>query len=208
MTASGRRFRGRTADERAAERRERLLDAALDLVAEDGWRRATMTAICARAGLTERYFYESFANRDALLVEVIDATAAQVDAAVRDALAATAADDLPARMRAAAEAVVRTFSSDRRRASVALLEGLGNEALQRRRREILLSFERFVEAETLAFFGDAAPPRGIDAQLVAIGLVGATSELLARHLEGVVELSDEQLIRHVAELAERMVAAR
>ena len=34
--------------------------------------RATMTAICHQAGLTERYFYESFANRDAALVAALD----------------------------------------------------------------------------------------------------------------------------------------
>ena len=34
--------------------------------------RATMTAICHQAGLTERYFYESFPNRDAALVAALD----------------------------------------------------------------------------------------------------------------------------------------
>ena len=32
-----------------------------------------MTAICPEAGLTERYFYESFANRDAALVAALEA---------------------------------------------------------------------------------------------------------------------------------------
>ena len=31
-----------------------------------------MTAICQEAGLTERYFYESFANRDAALVAALE----------------------------------------------------------------------------------------------------------------------------------------
>ena len=37
-----------------------------------------MTAICANANLTERYFYESFRNRDELLVTVIDGIADEI----------------------------------------------------------------------------------------------------------------------------------
>ncbi|HET6290833.1 MAG TPA: TetR family transcriptional regulator, partial [Amycolatopsis sp.] len=66
MTAS-RRYSGKTADERRAERRLALLGAALDIWQEQGWAAVTMRGVCARANLTDRYFYESFANRDVLL---------------------------------------------------------------------------------------------------------------------------------------------
>ena len=38
----------------------------------EGAAAATMRATCREAALTERYFYESFANRDELLVAVLD----------------------------------------------------------------------------------------------------------------------------------------
>src|SRR5690349_12806353 len=79
---SSRTFRGQTAEERVAARRQALIDAALDLIGTTGWSSATMTAICSRAGLTERYFYESFRNRDALLVDLLQGLVEQVEAAV------------------------------------------------------------------------------------------------------------------------------
>ena len=67
MAGVVRPYRGISADERRASRRARLLDAALEEVGERGMAGTTMTAVCARAGLTERYFYESFADRDEML---------------------------------------------------------------------------------------------------------------------------------------------
>lgn len=63
-----RRYRGSSAAERRAERRERLILAAIRVYGERGYRNATVKAVCDAAGLTERYFYESFANSEALLV--------------------------------------------------------------------------------------------------------------------------------------------
>jgi AcrR family transcriptional regulator len=63
-----RRYRGSSAPERRAQRREQLIRAAIDVYGERGYRNATVKAVCEAAGLTERYFYESFANSEALLV--------------------------------------------------------------------------------------------------------------------------------------------
>lgn len=63
-----RRYRGSSPAERRAERRERLLKAAIRVYGERGYRNATVKAVCEEAGLTERYFYESFENSEALLV--------------------------------------------------------------------------------------------------------------------------------------------
>ena len=51
---------------RQAERRDRLIMAAIHVSARTGRDGATVAAICAEAGLTARYFSESFANREAL----------------------------------------------------------------------------------------------------------------------------------------------
>ena len=57
----------RTADERRAARRERIIRAAIKVYGEYGYRKATVKAVCVTAGLTERYFYESFVNGEELL---------------------------------------------------------------------------------------------------------------------------------------------
>ncbi|WP_278258124.1 TetR family transcriptional regulator [Nocardioides convexus] len=59
LPAPRRRYGGKTAEQRRAERREALLAAAVDIWQESGWAAVTMRGVCARAGLTDRYFYES-----------------------------------------------------------------------------------------------------------------------------------------------------
>ncbi len=74
-----RRYGGRSAQERAEDRRSRLVEAAITVLAAQG-ERATMTAICQQAGLTERYFYESFANREAALVAALERVSDEISA--------------------------------------------------------------------------------------------------------------------------------
>ncbi|MFT7404622.1 TetR/AcrR family transcriptional regulator [Zhongshania sp.] len=63
-------YRGISGDQRRNERYEQLLSAGLSVIGSDGYAAASVRSICAEAGLTERYFYESFVNREALLAEV------------------------------------------------------------------------------------------------------------------------------------------
>ncbi|MGH7750546.1 MAG: TetR family transcriptional regulator, partial [Candidatus Dormibacteria bacterium] len=77
MPLPTRSYRGVSAEQRHLERRERLLDAGLDLLGTEGWARTTVTAICARARLTERYFYQSFPGREQLLLAVFDRIAGE-----------------------------------------------------------------------------------------------------------------------------------
>ena len=54
---------------RVSDMKERLLDAAMDLIAESGAGGVTKKAVCARARLNDRYFYEHFTDRDALVMK-------------------------------------------------------------------------------------------------------------------------------------------
>lgn len=63
-----RRYRGASAEARRGKRREQLIVAAIQVYGERGYRNSTVKAVCEAAGLTERYFYESFTNSEALLV--------------------------------------------------------------------------------------------------------------------------------------------
>ena len=71
MTAK-RRYGGQTNGERRQERRERLIESAILLYGRRGYRNTGVRAVCQEAGLTERYFYESFANSEALLAAAFD----------------------------------------------------------------------------------------------------------------------------------------
>lgn len=72
LSVAGRRYRGVAVEDRRAERRQRLLEAGLHVFGEVGYHGATVKTICAQAGLTERYFYESFSNSEDLLCAVYE----------------------------------------------------------------------------------------------------------------------------------------
>ena len=65
-----------------------IMQAALSVYGATGFRTASVKAVCNRAGLTERYFYESFANGEDLLkqcfLQVNRALIAQMRAAALD----------------------------------------------------------------------------------------------------------------------------
>ena len=83
---SRRSYGGVSADDRLAERRRRLLDAGLELFGTNGIAATTIADVCAQAGLTKRYFYESFATIDelagAVFGEVTDRLVQQVAPAI------------------------------------------------------------------------------------------------------------------------------
>ncbi len=204
MAPSERTFRGQTAQQRRDERRGKLLDAALDLIGTDGWSSATMTAICSRAGLTERYFYESFTSRDELYLALIDGIGEDTERAVLTAVAATAAQDATVRLRAVVTALMSVLLDDPRRGRVALLEGLGSEVLQRRRREIVRGLERLVRDHGEAISGrPVADPRGLE--IDAVMLAGAASELISRRLDGSLDVADGEVADRITALAVWMV---
>ena len=66
-------YRGVSPEERRTQRRSRLVEAAVAVYGERGYRNATVKAVCEQAGLTERYFYESFANSEELLIACFNA---------------------------------------------------------------------------------------------------------------------------------------
>jgi AcrR family transcriptional regulator len=71
-----RKWGGLEDEERRLVRRQRLLEAAVELYGRDGYRSTTVRSICRQAGLTERYFYESFSNSEALLLAAYEVVCA------------------------------------------------------------------------------------------------------------------------------------
>ena len=67
-----RKYSGEPAEQRIKLRKQKLMNAALQLFAEGGGHALAVKVICERAGLTQRYFYESFLNVDNLLIQVYE----------------------------------------------------------------------------------------------------------------------------------------
>ncbi|MEI9995452.1 MAG: TetR/AcrR family transcriptional regulator [Rhizomicrobium sp.] len=88
MEKEKRRYGGASFVDRQADRRERLVRAAVDVFGRVGREGATVAAICAEAGLTARYFYESFPNREAVFLEAYRTAQRELLAQIEQARAA------------------------------------------------------------------------------------------------------------------------
>ena len=192
MTDGARSYGGKSADERAAARRERLIDATVELLASQGEARTTMTAICARAGLTERYFYESFGYRDQALVAALDAVSDEIARRALDAIAASSGEPED-RVRAAIDSVVDFVVAAPEAMVVAVIESNANAAMRERRHELLGSFATLVAAEAREIFGGETWPEPRD-HLQAVIFMAGLSELVASWLLGEVELTPDELV--------------
>jgi AcrR family transcriptional regulator len=63
------KYAGKAASTRQRERRAKLLSAGIKLIGSEGFAATSIDAVCSEAGLTKRYFYESFTNSEELLIE-------------------------------------------------------------------------------------------------------------------------------------------
>ena len=77
-TPAPRRYRGSAAQERKALRRQQLIDAASEVYGRNGYRHSGVKQVCDAAGLTQRYFYESFSHSDDLLIACYEQAARQL----------------------------------------------------------------------------------------------------------------------------------
>jgi len=77
----------------AEERRGQLLDAAVEVIAEQGLNRATTRAITDRAGLALGAFHYVFASKDELLEAVIHRVVRDIDATMAETASAVTSGD-------------------------------------------------------------------------------------------------------------------
>jgi AcrR family transcriptional regulator len=187
-----RRWTGLSVEDRRELRRTLLLDAAFELLGTDGWEAMTVRSVLERARLNPRYFYESFSDLDQLAVAVYDRVVDELGAVVMAALAAS--NDTPAdQVRSVVRGIVEFIDEDRRRGRILYVEGLGNEALNRRRLETGRMVVAFLEDSAAARrpSGQAADEVG---RVAASVLVGGFSQLLVDRLAGRIGTDREQLI--------------
>lgn len=193
MTSVTRTWAGTTLADRRAARRQQLVDAGIELLGGGDTSAVSVRAVCRTAKLTERYFYESFDDRDALLLAVYE----HVAESARDALI-NALRDVPdaseAQARAAVTAFVELLIDDPRKGTVLLLAPLTEPALNQRGSELLPTF--------MALIHDQLPPGfdDIDRRLTASGLVGALTYLFISYLDGSLDVPRDRLIAHAVRM--------
>lgn len=177
-----RTYGGRTAEERQAERRARLLDTALALFGTEGFAPVGINRICTEAGVTARHFYEDFPTREELLLALYDAIMLDVLMRVGDAIATaplTYADNTEAGL----AAYVHAMLDDPRRARICCIEAFGaSDVLRDRTQEIFALFADLILEQATRLQQAGAPINVERSNFVTMVLVGGTNQAMAAWL--------------------------
>ncbi|MDJ0395086.1 helix-turn-helix domain-containing protein [Rhodococcus sp. G-MC3] len=192
MTPTTRRYAGMSADDRASDRRARLLEAGLEVFAARGASGATVTAICAQAKLTERYFYESFGSRDELLQQVVDAVSNEIRTDALDALHSPAST-VEQQVENAISAFVAVLTEDTRKGRVAMIESNAVDSLRTHRRESMRDFARLVAGEAHDLYGDNAWPEP-ESEINGLLFIGGLAELVVAWLNDEIDVTPKQIV--------------
>lgn len=188
---------------RAAETRARILDAARATFEEHGYAHGTTNRIAVAAGLSVGSLYQYFPNKDAILVELVDAHIEAGTAALEAALAEVAAPggaDLERLVGAATGALVALHAEDRRLHRVLFEEAPRPEAQLARLRALEADL-----AGRVAALLDGHPEVRVPDVRVAARLVIDTVESLVHRVatDDTSGIADDVLAREVT----RMVVA-
>lgn len=187
-------YAGKLAVERKAERRERLVAAGFELLGTAGAKATTVRAVCDQAGLNSRYFYESFANIDELVVAVFDQV---MERTIDRVVASVSASDgtIASTVAALGSSFVEMTLADEKAMRVGFVEAWASEALMRRRVQTLHGC-----AHLLASFIGAQrelDDRRRDAVTVAsFVIVGGLLESILGWLDGSLTMSRDALLEN------------
>jgi len=173
-----RAYGGRSAADRRAERRERLMNAGLELFGTDGYAAASIEKLCAHAGVSTRNFYEEFESKDQVLLVLHDLINSLALRRVSAALDDLGDADVATRISTLLDAFVETVTADPRMARLNYVEAVGvNADLEQQHLRWVVHWAEFIESEARrAAQAGVAPDR--DYRLTAIALVGAVTGLL------------------------------
>ena len=186
MPSSQRRGRwsGVPLEDRQVLRRDELIAVGVQLLGGEGGPAVTVRAVCREAGLTERYFYESFTERDEFVRAVYDDVCARAMSALMSATTP----------REAVERFVALMVDDPVRGRVLLLAPAVEPVLVRSGAEWMPSFIDLLQRK-LTQIGDPVRQR-----MIATSLIGGLTALFTAYLDGRLAASREQFIDYCVEM--------
>jgi AcrR family transcriptional regulator len=186
-----RSWAGSTMDERRARRREQLVRAARDLLGSG--ETVSVRAVCRSAKLTERYFYESFEDRDELAVAAYEQVSQEAVAAVAEAVAGS--DGSPEGVaRAAVRVAVEQVVDDPARGHVLIVAPLTNPILFAKREELAPVLTGLIRAQLPGKTSES------ERDMVALGIAGALIQIFYSYLTGRLVVEREAFVEHCVRL--------
>src|SRR6478752_6214948 len=165
-------------------RRDKLVAAGVDLLGGEAGPALTVRAVCRESGLTERYFYESFADRDEFVRAVYDHVCST-------AMSALTSSTTP---RDAVERFVALMVDDPVRGRVLLIAPESEPVLARSGAEWMPTFIELLQHKLTRITDPAVQA------MVATGLVGALTALFTAYLNGRLATTREQFIDYCVDM--------
>ncbi|AKK29424.1 TetR/AcrR family transcriptional regulator [Mycobacterium sp. EPa45] len=186
MTSGQRRGRwsGVPLPDRQVLRRDELIAAGVTLLGSPDGPALTVRAVCREAGLTERYFYESFPDRDEFVRAVYDDVCTRAMTALMSA----------ATPRDAVEQFVALMVDDPVRGRVLLLAPQVEAVLIHSGAEWMPSFIELLQSKLTAISDPMLQ------KMMATGLIGALTALFTAYLDGRLTPSRDQFIDYCVDL--------
>jgi AcrR family transcriptional regulator len=191
------------AAERPGRRRaatvERLLDAALETFAEQGFAAASVEDVCRRGGFTRGAFYSSFSSKDELFAALMHREVQRDLTRMAELFAGL--DGEPDPVTAAVDRVLEAFRTDRTWAMV-VTEYTLHAARHPAAADLLRRHDEQVAARLVEVVERTVAATGIPLGLPAAELVGAVTALLTGFcLSSLTALHDVEPARRTALLA-------
>jgi AcrR family transcriptional regulator len=178
------RWSGVPLESRLALRRDNLVAAGVQLLGEDSGPALTVRAVCRKASLTERYFYESFSDRDEFVRAVYD------DVCTRAMTTLTSAKT----PREAVEKFVELMVDDPVRGRVLLLAPTVEPILTRSGAEWMPNFIELLQRK-LSKIGDPVLQK-----MIATSLIGGLTGLFTAYLNGRLGATRNQFIDYCVDM--------
>jgi AcrR family transcriptional regulator len=178
------RWSGVPLHDRQTLRRDELIAAGVNVLGGADGGALTVRGVCRAAGLTERYFYESFGDRD-------DFVRAVYDHVCSTAMTALTSSTTP---RDAVERFVALMVDDPVRGRVLLIAPEREPVLTKSGAEWMPSFIELIQHKLTRITDSAVQA------MVATGLVGALTALFTAYLNGRLEATREQFIDYCVEM--------
>lgn len=179
-----RRWSGVPLQDRQALRRAELIAAGVTLLGGAAGPALTVRAVCREASLTERYFYESFTDRDEFVRAVYDDVCGT-------AMKALLSSQTP---RDAVESFVALMVDDPGRGRVLLLAPEREPVLTKSGAEWMPNFIALLQHKLTAITDPALQA------MVATGLIGALTALFTAYLNGRLAATREQFVDYCTDI--------
>lgn len=195
-----RSHKGVDAEARRKERRQRLVEAGLETLGTKGLHTTTVRDVCGHAGLSERYFYESFSGLGELFDTIYQALHQELLGRLMTVLVASRSQHQPALEggKTALEVWFTFLKEDPRRARIMLIDAMGgNQGSARGAKAAARDYVGAIQA-FLDLLYPSLPAQHLSSRILASALLGACIHTAKEWIWSGFEDPMESVIGHLS----------